>query len=131
MPAKQVKAYCVDIEDKPGSLHRFLSQSALSGADYVCFAAFSCGDNKGHVVVVPKDPKIFDSFAKEANIKTTPRAGFIITGKDRIAAAADAIKNLAQNDIRGIAGAAMVIEGRFQLLVVVDLKDAERAKKVL
>lgn len=131
MAVRQVKAFCVEIEDKPGSLHRFLSQSSLSKVDYLFFAAFSCGNNRGIVVVGPKDQKIFESFAKEANIKANPKAGFIITGKDRLGAAADVIKDLAQKDIPGIAGAAMVIDGRFQMLVVVDPKDADRAKKVL
>ena len=131
MAVRQVKVFCVEIEDKPGSLHRFLSQSSLSKVDYLCFTAFSCGGNRGRVVVSPKDPKIFESFAKDANIKATPTAGFIITGKDRLGVAADAIKGLAQNDIPGIAGAAMAFDAGFQMLVVVDPKDADRAKKVL
>ena len=129
MPARQAKAYCVEIEDKPGSLHRFLSQSALSGIDYLCFTAFSCGDNRGRVVVCPKNPKIFESFAKEAHIKATPRAGFIITGKDRLGAAAAVLEGLAESDVPGIAGAAMACDSGFKLLVVVDPKDANRAKK--
>jgi hypothetical protein len=131
MAVKQVVMYGVDIEDKPGSLHRFLSQSSLSGVDYLCFTAYSCGNNKGRVFVGAKAPKIFEAFAKEAKLKITPAAGFIISNKDRLGAAADIIKGLAENSIRGLAGTAIVCDGLYKMLVVVDAKDASPAEKVL
>ncbi len=69
MSVKRVAVHCVDIEDKPGSLQKFLTQSSLSGVDYLCFSAFSCGDNHGRVYVSAKDPKIFENFAGEAGVK--------------------------------------------------------------
>jgi hypothetical protein len=131
MAVKQVVMYGIDIEDKPGSLHRFLSQSSLSGVDYLCFSAYSCGNNRGRVFVSAKDPKIFEAFAKEAKLKITPAAGFVISDKDRLGAAADVIKGLAENGIRGLAGTLIVYDGLFQMLVVVDAKDAGRAQKLL
>jgi hypothetical protein len=131
MSVKRVAVHCVDIEDKPGSLQKFLAQSSLSGVDYLCFSAFSCGDNHGRVYVSAKDPKSFEAFAKEARIKTTEATGFIIDGEDRIGAAANILKRLAEKDIRGITGAAMVCDNRYHLLVVVNAKDADRAQKAL
>jgi hypothetical protein len=131
MAVKQVVMYGVDIEDKPGSLHRFLSQSSLSGVDYLGFTAYSLGNNRGRVFVGAKDPKIFEAFAKEAKLKITPAVGFIISDKDRLGAAADVIKGLAENGIRGLAGTAIVCDGLYQMLVVVDAKDASLAEKVL
>ncbi len=131
MAVKQVVMCGVDIEDKPGSLHRFLSQCSLSGVDFLCFAAYSCGNNRGRVFVSVKDPKIFEAFAKEAKLKITPAAGFIISDRDRLGAAADVIKDLAENSIRGLAGTAVVYDGLYQMLVVVDAKDASLAEKVL
>jgi hypothetical protein len=131
MAVKRVTVHCVEIEDKPGSLHRFLSQSSLSGVDYLCFAAFSCSGNRGRVAVSAKDPSIFEDFAREAKLKVTEAAGFIVDGIDHIGAASDLLGVLAENDIGGIAGAAMTCEGRYQMLIVVDSKDAERAQKVL
>jgi hypothetical protein len=131
MAVKRVTVHCVEIEDKPGSLHRFLSQSSLSGVDFMCFTAFSCGNNRSRVVVCAKDTGTFEAFAKEANIKVSRKTGFIITGQDRCGAAADAIAGLAANDVPGVVGAAMAAEGRYQMLVVVDNKDAELAQKAL
>jgi hypothetical protein len=131
MGAKRVTVHCVDIEDKPGSLHRFLSQSSLSGVDYLCFVAFSCGNNHGRVAVSAKNPKTFEAFVKEAKLKAPEAAGFIVEGEDRPGAAAKIIAKLAEKDIGGIVGTAMVFNGRYQMLIVVDAKNAERAQKLL
>jgi len=131
MSVKRIAVHCIDIEDKPGSLQKFLTQSSLSGVDYLCFSAFSCSDNHGRVYVSAKDPKSFEAFAKEAGIKTTEAAGFIIDGVDRAGAAANVLKGLAEKGIRGIAGTAMVCDNRYHLLVVVNAKDANLAQKAL
>ena len=131
MSVKRIAVHCVDIEDKPGSLQKFLAQSGLSGVDYLCFSAFSCSDNHGRVYVSTKDPIGFEAFAKEAGIKITEAAGFIVSGEDRVGAAANVLKGLAEKDIRGITGAAMVCDNRYHLFVVVSAKDADRAQKTL
>lgn len=131
MSVKRIAVHCVDIEDKPGSLQKFLTQSSLSGADYLYFLAFSCSDNHSRVYVSAKDPKSFEDFAREAEIKTTEAAGFIVSGEDHAGAAANVLKGLAEKDIRGIAGTAMVCDNRYHLLVVVNARDADRAQKVL
>jgi len=131
MAVKRVVVHCVEIEDKPGSLHRFLSQSSLSGVDYLFFSAYSCGNNRGRVFVSAKAPESFETFAEEAKLKVSEAAGFIVSGMDRTGAAADVLKGLAENGINGLAGAAMVCDGRYQMLVVVDTGNAERAQKLL
>jgi hypothetical protein len=131
MAVKRITVHCVEIEDKPGSLHRFLSQSSLTGVDYLCFSAFSCGNNRGRVFVSDKDPRSFERFVQEARLKVTVAAGFIVDGVDRAGAAADALEGLAENDIAGVAGTAMVCDGRYQMFVVVNAKDGDRAQKVL
>ncbi|MGD1042771.1 MAG: hypothetical protein ABR913_06855 [Sedimentisphaerales bacterium] len=131
MSVKRIAVHCVDIEDKPGSLQKFLTQSSLSGVDYLCLSAFSCSDNRSRVYVSAKDPKSFEAFAKEAGIKITEATGFIVGGEDRAGAAANVLKGLAEKDIRGIAGAAMVCDNRYHLFVVVNAKDADRAQKAL
>jgi hypothetical protein len=131
MAVKRITVHCVEIEDKPGSLHRFLSQSSLTGVDYSCFSAFSCGNNRGRVFVSARDPRSFEAFAQEAKLKVTVATGFIVDGVDRAGAAADALKGLAENGIAGIAGTAMTCDGRYQMLVVVNAKDGDRAQKAL
>lgn len=131
MAVKRIVVHCVDIEDKPGSLQKFLSQSSLSGVDYLCFSAFSCGNNRGRAFVSAKDTKRFESFAREAGLKTALAAGFIVDGSDRMGVAADALLGLAENDICGIVGSAMVFDGQYRMLIVVSASDGDRAQKVL
>jgi len=131
MAVKRIVVHCVDIEDKPGSLQKFLSQSSLSGVDYLCFSAFSCDNNRGQAFVSAKDPKRFESFAREAGLRTTLAAGFIVDGSDRMGAAADALLGLAENDICGLVGSAMVFDGQYRMLIVVNASDGDRAQKAL
>ncbi len=131
MAVKQVTVYVIDIEDKPGSLQKLLAQSSLSGVDFQCFSAFSCGNNRGQAFVCAKAQEVFEKFANEAKLKVTKAAGFIIDGDDRVGVAADALKNLAENGISGLAGSAMVFDSQYKMLVVVDAKNAKNAAKAL
>jgi len=131
MAVKQVTVYVIDIEDKPGSLQKLLAQSSLSGVDFQCFSAFSCGNNRGRAFVCPKKPKVFEDFARDANLRITKAGGLIVGGEDRVGAAAEAIKDLAESGISGLAGSAMVFDSQYKMLVVVEAKDAEGAAKAL
>ena len=131
MGVRRITVHCVDIEDKPGSLQKFLAQSSLSGVDFLCFLAFSCGRNRGRVYVSAKDLKNFEAFTEEAGMNTTAACGFLIDGDDKIGAAAAAMKELAENGINGVAGCAIVYDGRYQMLIIVDAANADRAGKVL
>jgi hypothetical protein len=131
MGVRRIVIHGVDIEDKPGSLQKFLAQSSLSGVDFLYFVMFSCGHNRGRVYVSAKDPKCFETFAKEADIDVTAACGFLIDGDDKVGAAAEALKDLAENDIDEVAGYAMVCDGRYQMLIVVDDASAKRAARVL
>ena len=131
MAVKRIVVHCVDIEDKPGSLQKFLSQSSLSGVDFLYFSAFSCGNNRSRAFVSAKNPKKFEDFAREAGLKTTVAAGFIIDDKDRIGAAADALLGIAEKEISGLVGSAMVRDGKYQMFVAVKAEDGDRAQKAL
>ncbi|MHC4467430.1 MAG: hypothetical protein ACYSYW_12865 [Planctomycetota bacterium] len=58
-------------------------------------------------------------------------AGFIIVGDDTVGAAADALKGLADAGISGVAGAAMVCDGQYHMMVVVESADGDAAADVL
>ena len=131
MPVKRITVHCVDIEDKPGSLQKLLSQCSLSGVDFLCFSAFSCGNNRGRVFASVKDPQKFESFAKEAGLKSTEATGFILDDEDRIGAAADALLSIAEKDISGLTGSAIACNGRYHLFLAVRNEDAELAQKAL
>jgi len=131
MAVKRITVHCLEIEDKPGSLHKFLTQSSLSNVDFLCFVAVSGGGGRGRLYVSVKEPASFKAFMQEAGLETTAAAGFIVGGEDKVGAAAEALKGLAEAGINGVAGAAMVCDGQYQMLVVVDAADGDAAEKAL
>jgi hypothetical protein len=131
MAVKRIAVDCMEIEDKPGSLHKLLADAASANVDFLCAAAFSAGEGRGRVYVSAKDPDAFKTVAQEASIETTPAAGFIVSGDDKVGAAADALKALAEAGINGLAGAAIVCNGQYQMLVVVDAGDGDAAAAAL
>ncbi|MHC4333249.1 MAG: hypothetical protein ACYSUV_05795 [Planctomycetota bacterium] len=113
MAAKRITIHCLEIEDKPGSLYKFLSDAAHANVDMLCLTAFSMGFGRGRVCVSAKDPEALKSFAGESGIDVTTEAGFMVSGEN------------------GVAGAAMVCDGHYQLLVVVGAGDADAAARAL
>jgi len=131
MAVKRITVNSVDIEDKSGSLHKFLNKAALANVDLLCLAAFSVGRGKGKVYLSAKNQQAFEEFAKRSRIKTKNSAGFIISGDDEVGAAARALQTMAKAKINGLAGTAMVCDGQYHMLIVVDADDADAAEKVL
>ncbi len=131
MAVKKIAVHCVEVEDKPGGLQSLLAQAASANVDFQCFAAFSAGGGKGQVYLSTKDEGALKACAEKAGIETTAVAGFIISGDDKVGAAAEALKGLADAGINGVAGAAMVCDGGYRMLVVVDTRDGEAAAKAL
>lgn len=131
MAVKQIKVHFMEIEDKPGSLQGLLSQAASEGVDFQCFAAFSAGGGKGVVYLSAKEVGALESCAAKAGLSLESAAGFIISGEDKVGAASEALKSLAEAGVSGIAGAAMVCDGQYQMLVVVSEADAGTAASAL
>ena len=131
MAVKRITVHCVEIEDKPGSLQKLLDGVASANVDLLCCTAFSAGGGLGWVYVSAKALVAFEAYAQDAGIEATAAAGFIVSGDDKVGAAAGALKGLADAGISGIAGAAMVCDGQYQMLVVVDAADADAAEKAL
>ncbi len=131
MTVKRVSVECVDIQDTPGSLQELLQKAAAANVDFACFAAFSTGTGTGRVYLAGKDPQSLSGFLADNALQATAAAGFIITDDDRVGAAAGALKGLAEAGINGLAGSAIVCNGSYQLLVVVDAADADAAAKAL
>ncbi len=131
MAVKRITVHCVEIEDKPGSLQKLLSQAASANVDLLCFAAFSAGGGRGRVYISGKDPQVLEDCAQKAEIEAIPAAGFIVSGDDKVGAAAEALKGLAEAGINGVAGAAMVCDGQYQMLIVVAAEHGDAAEKAL
>ena len=131
MAVKRVTVHCLEIEDKPGSLQKFLAEAASANVDMLCFAAFSAGDGRGRVYASAKKPEGLKACALEAGIEVTAAAGFIVSDEDKVGAAAEALKGLADAGISGIAGTAMVCDEQYHMLVVVDAGDGDAAERAL
>ncbi len=131
MATKRIFVSCIEIEDKPGSLHKLLSQIAASKVDLLCAAAFSTGQGQGHVCLSAKDPQALSSCIEKANLQSRPAAGFIISESDAVGAAAATLKPLADAGINGLAGTAMVCDGQYQMLLVVAASDGDAAAEAL
>jgi hypothetical protein len=131
MGVKRITIHRIEIEDTAGSLQRLLSRVALAKVDLECFAAFSTGRNLGEVYVSAADARDFEAYASQTAIETREATGFIIGGENKVGAAAAALESLAEAGISGVAGAAMVCEGGYRMLVVVDASDGDAAARVL
>jgi len=131
MAVKKIVVHCVEVEDKPGGLQSLLAQAASANVDFQCFAAFSAGGGKGQIYLSTKDEGALKACAEKTGIETTAAAGFIISGDDKVGAVAEALKGLADAGINGVAGAAMVCDGSYRILVVVNAADGEAAAKAL
>jgi hypothetical protein len=129
MAVKRIVVHCIEIEDKPGSLQGLLAQAAKMNVDLLCFAAFSTGSGQGRVYISAKDPSALEACAQEAGMETKAAAGFIVDGDDKVGAAAEALKALADAGISGVAGAAMVCNRQYRMLVVVDTADGDAVEK--
>lgn len=131
MTVERITVSCVEISDEPGSLHKILACGADEGVDFRCFVAYSAGGGVGRVCLSAKDPAALAACAKKSKVKMSAAAGFIITDDDRVGAAADALKGLADAGINGVAGAAMVCDGQYHLLLVVNEADGDAAEEAL
>lgn len=131
MAVKRITVNSVDIEDKPGSLHKFLNKAASANVDWLCLAAFSASRGKGRIYLSAKDQQAFVEFAKRSRIKTKPAAGFIVSAEDKVGAVSQSLQGMAKAKISGLAAAAMVCDGQYHLLIVVGADDADAAEKAL
>ena len=126
----RVRVHRIEIEDKPGALRDLLLQLAQEGVDMLCVAACTCG-SKGVIDICGKDPNVLKAAVDKAGIDFTEMAGFLISGDDKIGAGAKVLKGLADADINGIASSAMVFDGHFKMLIIVDAVDGDAAEEVL
>ena len=131
MAVKRMRVLCLEIEDKPGSLQKLLEQVASANIDLAGFVACSKGTGNGCVCISAKDSAALEGFISEKGLDATAATGFVVRSEDRIGAAGEALKGLAEAGINGVAGAAMVCDGQYQMLVVVNDADGDAAEKVL
>lgn len=131
MAVKSITIHAIQIEDKPGSLHKLLSAVAAEGVDLNCLSACACPGGTTTAYLSAKNPDALKAYAAKAGIKAAQMAGFMFTGEDKVGAAANALKPLAVAGVNGIAATAMVSNGGYGMVVIVSLADAIAAARAL
>ena len=131
MAVKRITVHAVQIDDKPGSLQKLLAKAAAAGVDFNCLCACGCGGGKAMAYLSAKKPDALAAYAKKAGIKAAAMAGFMLGGDDRVGAVADVLKPLAAAAVSGIAAAAMVCDGGYGMIIIVNGADADAAASAL
>lgn len=131
MAVQRISVSCIEIKDEPGGLQGLLALLAETNVDLLCFTAFSTGTGSGEVFLSAKNQQALAEALSRADIKAEAAIGFIVDCEDKVGAAAEALKGLADAGINGRAGAAMVCDGRAWMLIVVNTADADDAERAL
>ncbi len=131
MAVKPITVHAVQIEDKPGSLQKLLAKAAADGVDLNGLSACACSGGTAMAYLSARNPEALKACAIKAGIQATEMAGFMISGDDKVGAAAEALKPLADAGVNGVAATAMVCDGGYGMVVIVDSADADAAAKAL
>ena len=131
MAAKKITVHSVQIEDKPGSLFQLLAKAAAEGVDFNCLSACSCAGGAAMAYLSAKNPESLKAWANKAAVKLTEMAGFMISGEDKVGAAAEDLKPLADAEINGVAASAMICNLGYGMVVIVNAADADAAAEAL
>jgi hypothetical protein len=124
--------YYFEVEDKPGEGARLLGKLADGGVSMLSFVAFPTAGGKAQVTVVPEKPELFLSTARSAGVTHSDRKEcFLVQGDDRVGAARDLFKRLAEAKINCVASHGCVASGGYGLVVFVKQADVASAAKAL
>ena len=130
---RRVEYYYVTVPDKPGEGLKVLSVLKDAGVLLLACQAFPTSGGKAQINLVPEDAGKFKKAAEAARLALTgPRRAFLITGDDRVGAAAAHAKTLADASINVTAVTALGAgSGRYGMIVWVAPADYEKATKAL
>lgn len=127
MAEKLEAVYKVEIEDEPGALMEILSATAGSGVNIMYLAAFSKGGGKGEAYLVPNRSAVFEQLAENRGMDLSAYAGLLFSGADRVGIGAEVTKPIADAGVNIVLSTALVVQGEYFVLIVVDKEDAEAA----
>jgi len=130
---RRVEYYYTMIPDRPGEGLKVLSSLKDAGILLLAYHAFPTGGGKAQVDLIPDDAAKFKKAASAAGIALTgPKRAFLIAGNDRVGAAAEHSKKLADARINITAVSAVAAgSGRYGMIVWVAPADYEKAAAAL
>ncbi len=130
---RRVEYYYVPVPDKPGEGLKILSTFSKAGVLLLACHAFPTGGGRAQLNLVPEDGRKFKQTAQAAGFTLTgPKSAFLITGDDRVGAAAEHAKKLADAKINVTAVTALSAgSGRYGMILWVATADYEKAATAL
>jgi len=130
---RRVDYFYFEVQDKPGEGARLLSKLADGGVLLLFFVAFPAAGGKAQFTVVPEKPELLLTAAKNAGLTHSERKQcFLVQGDDRVGAARDTFKRLADANVNCVASSGVsALGGSYGLVVFVKQADVAAAAKVL
>jgi hypothetical protein len=129
---RKVDYFSLTVPNTPGQTFKVLATLVSAGINLLACTGFPRG-GRAQIDVVPDDTRKFNSAARRAKLKFTPKkTGFLIQGDDRAGALADHLKRLAEKKINVTAVDGLSAgKGRWGAILWVKPKDVGRAGRFL
>jgi hypothetical protein len=130
---RRVDYFYFEAQDKPGEGARLLGKLADAGVLLLSFTAFPVAGGKAQITVVPEKPDLFLTAAKNAGLTHSGRKQcFLVQGDDRVGAARDIFKRLAEVNVNCVASSGVSASGgTYGLVLFVKQADDAAAAKAL
>ncbi|MER3396603.1 MAG: hypothetical protein C4318_03865 [Acidimicrobiia bacterium] len=130
---KDVEYRYTVVQDEPGEGLRVLEALRNGGVNLLAVLGFPLGDGRSQIDLVPEDPEALVAVAEQAGVRlSTPKKAILIQGDDRIGAAEEHLRKLAEHEINVTAVAAVAAgSGRYGMVLWVKPEDYERATRAL
>jgi hypothetical protein len=130
---RRIDYYYATVPDRPGEGLKVLSALRNAGILLLAYHAFPLGGGRAQVDLIAEDGRKLKQATDAAGIALTgPKRAFMVTGDDRVGAAAEHTKKLADTKINITAVTAVGAgSGRYGMIVWVASADYERAAAAL
>ena len=130
---RRVEYYYATIPDRTGEGLKVLSALKNAGVLLLACNGFPLGGGRSQLTLVPDDARKFKQAADTAGLTLTgPKRAFVITGDDRVGAAAEHAKKLADAKVNVTAVTALTGgSGRYGMLLWVASADFDKAARAL
>ncbi len=129
---RRVDYFYAEVPDQPGEGARVLQKFKEAGVNLLSITAFPSGANRTQIDFVPENADAFTKAAKGAGVTiSTKKQALFIQGADRVGAAAEIFKKLADAKLNVRAANACSSERGFGLIVWVKPEDFQAAARAL
>ncbi|MCS7173125.1 MAG: hypothetical protein N0A24_06985 [Armatimonadetes bacterium] len=130
---QRVEYQYVVIPDRPGEGVRILGALQQAGVNLRAVLGFPLGNGNSQLDLVAEDPEALRRAAAAAGLQlSAPKQAFLIQGDDRVGAAAEHLRKLAEAGVNVTATAAVSGgQGRYGMILWVKPEDYDRAARAL